>query len=264
MGKYYTYIITAKIKGILWFYIGKTHNIKARWRAHKWAGTSEDEKFPSYLHRKMYKYGFNLFKLTVIGEFESEKEAFNSEIEWIARLKSNKCRYPKGQGMNLTDGGEGATGAIKSAETLLKLSIANKGKKRSPEICKKFSETMLKYYSHPENKHSPETIEKIRQSNLGRVNSVQSRSKQSNSLKQVWMLSPEVFLTDKALAAKDRTMRERGRPVIVTDENGIENEYPSVNNACTMLGLQNGNAYHVLSGKRLDTLGYRIRYKDKK
>jgi predicted GIY-YIG superfamily endonuclease len=264
MGKFYTYLITAKIKGILWYYVGKTFDLKDRWAHHKWAGTTEDEKYPSYLHRKMYKYGFELFKMTVIGEFNSEKEAFNSEIQWIARLKANKTRYPKGQGMNLTDGGEGASGAIVTAETRLKLSIANKGQKRSPEICKKFSQIQLEYYSHPENAMSDETKAKISKSRIGIKISPEAKIRQINGLKTYYLENPDHAKSPGKILAREKMQKEKGKAIIVINSDGIEREFPSVNQACVILGLCCGNISHVLTGKRKHTKGYTFRFKENK
>lgn len=53
---------------------------------------------------------------------------------------------------------------IMTDEQKKKISSANKGKKRSPEVCQKLSEQRKGRKRKP---HSPETIEKIRSKNIG-------------------------------------------------------------------------------------------------
>ncbi len=73
-----------------------------------------------------------------------------------------------------------------------KISAANLGKKRSPEICAKLSEQRR---GRPRKPHTPETIEKIRQSNLGikkRKMTDLEREIHSERVRQYWAnLTPE-------------------------------------------------------------------------
>ena len=116
----------------------------------------------------------------------SEDDAFKHEIYMISVLG----RKDKGTGMlrNLTDGGEGTSGNILSDETKRKIGTANSGenngmygksgesnpfygKKHTEEYKRKSSARATKHWqenSHPwiGRKHSPESIEKIRQAKL--------------------------------------------------------------------------------------------------
>ena len=55
---------------------------------------------------------------------ESEQQAFEDEIRWIAQLRSEGFQL-----VNMTSGGDGVRGQIVSEETRIKLSIAMKGKR---------------------------------------------------------------------------------------------------------------------------------------
>lgn len=56
--------------------------------------------------------------------------ATEAEMQWIARYRSEGANLT-----NATDGKEGLLGNIPSSETRKKISIANKGRKQSPEFC---------------------------------------------------------------------------------------------------------------------------------
>lgn len=80
-----------------------------------------------YWNNYVSKYGF---RAVVIQKNLTQAEAIKKEIYWIKLLG----RKDKGFGelVNLTDGGEGAFGAIRSKETKEKMSIAAKKIKRYP------------------------------------------------------------------------------------------------------------------------------------
>lgn len=61
----------------------------------------------------------------------TEPEAFEIERAFIAAISREAHGGPL---VNLTDGGEGPSGLSCSAETRLKISVGNKGKKRAPEV----------------------------------------------------------------------------------------------------------------------------------
>lgn len=107
-------------------YIGKSIDVEGRLRDH--LKLSGPRKSGSHLRRAIAKYGRDSFKCTVLEECKDEATALLSEIFWIAFLDT-KSPY----GFNLTDGGEGVSGAVPSEETRAKISAGNRGKAVSAE-----------------------------------------------------------------------------------------------------------------------------------
>jgi len=127
--KYYIYIILNKINNKI--YVGKTKNPKERWQKHLSSARTGIGYF--LIHRALNKYGINNFDFTIIEEVNTEEDAFIREIFWIAHYKSNIIKYGDTFGYNLTDGGEGASGHLHSAESKQKMSEASFGKPKSKE-----------------------------------------------------------------------------------------------------------------------------------
>tara|TARA_B100000519_G_scaffold148726_1_gene129578 strand:+ start:97 stop:795 length:699 start_codon:yes stop_codon:yes gene_type:complete len=100
-------------------YIGKTVNFKKRMYDHKICWKDYYKKKKSYLANSIRKYGWNKFKVEKIIDDIPEEDLSNLEISYIA-VENTKAPY----GMNLTDGGEGCSGVIQSAETRKKRSKA--------------------------------------------------------------------------------------------------------------------------------------------
>ena len=93
------------------------------------------------------------------------------EIYWIQFYNSVK------EGLNCNDGGDGNIGYSPSEETRKKLSLANKGQKRSVEFCKKISESLKG------KKRSKESIDKQIKKQTGRKQSEETINKRTNKLK---------------------------------------------------------------------------------
>jgi len=97
------------------------------------------------------KYGFQNFSWKVLAIARTLDELKKKEVLWIRRWN---CKSPNGY--NLTDGGDGITGA--SIETRLKLSIANKGKKlrlgkKVPrEVCRRIAAAIRAAWTHEKRK----------------------------------------------------------------------------------------------------------------
>lgn len=136
--EYYVYSWTRPDTGAV-FYVGK--------------GKGDRDAKPK-IHNPIFlnivaklKNGGLVPKVTRISEGLSEEEAFTMEREEIAKWG----RKNNGTGClaNLTDGGEGRSGAIVSSETKLRQSVAVTKKLADPAIRKKLSDAMLRRFSDP-------------------------------------------------------------------------------------------------------------------
>jgi len=104
-------------------YIGFDCNWPYRKTAHKHA-VKRGSKL--VFHNAIRKYGWGAFEWTII-EQSNDREVMLNEREgyWIAKLNTH---YLKGDGYNMTDGGESTFGWVPAQETRDKISKANKGR----------------------------------------------------------------------------------------------------------------------------------------
>lgn len=144
------------------FYIGKTKkSIEDRFIEHKYSAKIGSDY---YLHRAIRKYGEENFRIDQLEFLVDENLSGEREKFWIHELKPD---------YNMTSGGEGGDywkGKTFSEEHRYKLGKSFRGKKRPPM--------------------SMEQREKIRQANLGKKASDQTKLKMSNTRKGV-AKSPE-------------------------------------------------------------------------
>lgn len=180
--KYYVYKVTNKINNKI--YIGKTNDIKARWKKHIYiakVGVKSNSRDYQYLHRSINKYGIENFVIEMIEELLTEEEAFEREVFWIKELRSKNRK----NGMNLTNGGEGLSGWIPSEEFRLKMSkiVKSQNRKLSKEAKEKLKSI------HTGKVVSKETKEKISAAARKRfddpVLGKELRKKMSKSLKGI-------------------------------------------------------------------------------
>lgn len=167
-------------------------------------------------------------RVDIVAENLTWEEACEMEVQLI----SYYGRKDKGDGelVNLTDGGDGAVGIIKSEETRKKLSESLRGRKLSEETKHKVSETLKDYFKENPNpwkgkKHSEETlrllselakerpvnfdaIEAMRNKNIGGNHTEEHRKKLSEKAKQRPPMSQEV----KDKISKSVTAVQTGRP----------------------------------------------------
>ena len=135
--KFYCYAHRTADTGHI-FYIGKGHGNRAY-----------SKQRSKYWHNKANKHGYTV---EIIASNLTERQAFDMEREFIAF-------YGRENLVNLTDGGDGTSGSVKSQETKDKISKANKGRKR-PD--------MTGDNSHMRN--NPISREKVRLSKIGKPN----------------------------------------------------------------------------------------------
>jgi group I intron endonuclease len=133
MSNFYIYIVHNIVNNKV--YVGQTTNLRKRWNHHRSTASSiTKKKWP--LHRAIVKYGIESFVFTLIQEVQNKDELDLAEQYWIKHFNSRDRNY----GYNLTDGGNGPSGAKRSEETKQKMRISKLGKKRSAEDRQKMSD----------------------------------------------------------------------------------------------------------------------------
>jgi group I intron endonuclease len=156
------YLLTNRVNGKR--YVGKTtQSLKRRWSEH--VGDSRSRSTTA-LHRAIEKHTPESFQKEVLSVGLNEKVLSVLEIFWIRELET---RTPNGY--NLTDGGEGVSGAVRSLETREKLSKI--ARNRSPELIERMRIGGRGY------KHTPEAIEQMSVARTGRKDSPATRQKKS-------------------------------------------------------------------------------------
>jgi hypothetical protein len=143
-----------------------------------------EDKTPYYIGKgkgnRLYKKDSRVFappkdksRIIFLKQNLTEEEAFKHEIYMIFLYG----RKDLGTGIlhNMTNGGEGSSGAIRSEETKKKISEANKGKIFSEETKRKLSEA----HKNP----TEETRIKMSEANKGKIFSEETKKKISEALK---------------------------------------------------------------------------------
>jgi len=104
------------------------------------------------------KYGYDV---EIVHTDISLEEACKLETQYIKEFGRRDLGL--GNLVNMTDGGEGKSGFIHTEETKIKISKSNKGKKLTEEHKRNLK---LNHKGTTGKKHSPKTIEKIKESNI--------------------------------------------------------------------------------------------------
>jgi group I intron endonuclease len=176
-------------------YIGITSlNPEDRWKKHQYAYKTEKKKndCPKF-YNSIRKYGVENFELSVLEQSENSSYIENLEIKYISENSNLLNVSPGGGGMTINSGWKHSPETIEklkektppmlgkkhSQETIDKMKgdLRRKnsgekngmyGKTHTEEHKKKMSEIMSNNNPMKGKKHSPETIEKIRQAALKR------------------------------------------------------------------------------------------------
>lgn len=115
------YKITNLINGKV--YVGITGE---RYLARRfWHHANRKRSSGAYLHWSIQKYGVDNFRMEVLFEFAHHIDAKTKERELISLWQLNRHKHPAGNGMNLTDGGDGSYGCKHSDESIAKMSGSN-------------------------------------------------------------------------------------------------------------------------------------------
>ena len=150
------YFVTNLVNGKQ--YVGKTVKRLGARRNNHYSSVRKGKDGCRLFWRALRKYGFENFEWEEVYSNAANEDLNRLEIECIEWFGT---KMP--DGYNMTEGGEGTLGHKHSLEQNEKIGKANKGRKRSPETCKKISDI------HREKKISLLTRAKISKSLLGRT-----------------------------------------------------------------------------------------------
>jgi len=139
------------------FYIGIGKNL---------ARAYQQYKRTSYWKRIIEKYNY---EVEILFDDLTYEEACEKEKEFIKLY--GRIDNDTGILVNLTDGGEGSVGFKHSKEALIKIGEKSKGRIKTPEQIEKWRSNM-------NFKRSPEVIEKIRQSLIGKEHTEERKENQ--------------------------------------------------------------------------------------
>jgi len=156
------------------FYVGKGSNgrLKGHRKEAKQLLKSERKTIKIKIIHKLWKQGLD-FVEDIIFDDLTEQEAFLQECQFIASY--GRLNNKTGCLANLTDGGEGQYGAVRSDEMKQRLREIRTGMTHTNETKTKMSESRKGKRLGEENpmygkKHTKEFIEKLRQMNSGENN----------------------------------------------------------------------------------------------
>ena len=117
----------------------------------------------TYFYNAIQKYGWEAFSHKILYTGLSESDAKAKEVELIRKYNTTNDNY----GYNLTNGGDGASGRVVSAETREKISKSHQGLKHSEEAKKVISDRLRGNCRALGHKHSEKTKEKISNASKG-------------------------------------------------------------------------------------------------
>ena len=108
-------------------YVGQTkRSLEVRKKQHLYDASSC--RLNTYFHKAIRKYGVDKFTWEIIAECSTRETLIRFEIKAIAYYKEREAGV-----YNLTDGGEGLTGYVASAETRRKIGLKSR-RKRSKKV----------------------------------------------------------------------------------------------------------------------------------
>ena len=160
------YAVTNRISGK--YYIGQTiQPVSRRFSQHV-----HSKRQTGPLSKAIHKYGAESFEINVLAEANSIDQLNELEILWILLTRSNV----KGIGYNATSGG---LNHLPTDETRMNMSLANGGRKHTPESKAKISRSKMGW------KPTPEGIAKMAASLRGKQLSEAHRANISKGIRRL-------------------------------------------------------------------------------
>lgn len=246
------YLRTNKINGKK--YVGQATNLEVRQKTWK----SKNHYAGKAIYNARNKYGIDNFGFEILKECDDDELDY-WEMYYIKELNT-KVPY----GYNMTDGGEASwvKGKHLSEEWKRKIGEGNKGKKRSTEAKRKWSE------AHKGKHLSEEHKNKISISVKKSLSSIETRIKMSESRKgeKHWLYGKHhTEETRKKLseAKKGIPNIKLSKPVLQIDKNTNEiiAEFLSISEAQRQLGYNQSGISNCCNGNRKTCCGFKWQYK---
>ena len=190
-----------------------------------------------HFYNAIKKYGWDEgFSHEILEDGLTEEEAKQKEVEYIAEFNSLAPN-----GYNQTIGGEGCKGWKMTEEQKKAISVRNKGKKRSPEICEFLRNRQLG------KKHTEESKRKMSKSQTGRKHTEESIQKMRIARKAIG-IPPE---------ATSAAAEMHKKPI---QQYSLQGEFirawESATEASNALGVDRHNIYRCINGKCKSSAGY--------
>lgn len=224
------YIITNKINQKK--YIGLSNNIKRRFSEHK--SSLKNANKNNVLYKAFKKYGLENFNFKILELVENIDELASREVFWIKKIKPE---------YNMNKGGLGNLGHVVSEDVRNKLKISatnqwnNKSKKDKNKIISNNLKGRSKGY-----RHSLETKIKLRNVNLGKKLTNQTKDKISKANK------------------KSLIGNKNGNKKIIGYKENFKIEFDSLISASKYLECHPSNISKVLKGTQKTCKGFIFKY----
>jgi hypothetical protein len=156
-------------------YVGKSTTGLQRPHEHERPSSLVDRTHKNNWVRSLSKDGFR-YEIVVLQVVSAETELNDAERWWIAQGRAALGkRFTNG-----TDGGDGACGCVKSAETRRRLSEVQKGRKAPRELVERRAKGIRAWVATPEGReHLRRASAVSAQARIGRPVSVETRAKLS-------------------------------------------------------------------------------------
>lgn len=225
------YLITNNINGKR--YVGLSNNVRRRFLEHRTPKNLKSKT--TVLARAFRKHGIENFSFILLEAVKNITELADKEQEWIKTLNPE---------YNMNEGGLGNKGFTLSEEA--KAVLRNHGKiqwnNKTDEEKRKIVKNNLK---GPSFGHAvlPDTIEKLRASNIGKVQKEETKAKRAEK---------------NRIAMKGNT---NGNKEVVKFLNGVQLEtYTSINTAAQACGIHNSSISGVLINRQKTAGGFNWKY----
>lgn len=151
-------------------YIGFTSNWPQRINGHNYDrkyGNAENKAF----YKALKKYGWDNFEWEAIYQSRDEEHTLTIMEPYFITEYRSWVGFKDCNGYNITCGGEGTSGYKRTPDLIESHRQKLKGRKQTPEHVAKriasFKKTMAGAGTRTGKKHSPDSIEKMRQAHLG-------------------------------------------------------------------------------------------------